>query len=562
MKEGYIYIGAFLLILVVFSIRVYFAKKEETEKLRNRIKKNWGKLPDREYKTNEFELIPYYYEVTKNDEYRIDDITWNDLNMDNIYMIMNHSQTSIGDEYLYKLLRSPNKNAELLDENESYVKYFEENNEKAWDIQEKFARIGRTNNISIYDFINRLKDVKKGSNIIHYICIVLFLASVILFCVEPAIGILAIMITMGINVISYFSYKAKIESYFMCVKYLVNVINIGEMLETTIEDKELRPLLERIGSLSKELKSIRKGIFLLTSSGMSDSISDLFMDYARMVLHIDIIKFNSVLQTTVDKMDIIDELYENIGRLEACISIASFRKMLPYYCKPEFVDDKKSRIGFEEIYHPSIENAVVNDLNEGRSVLITGSNASGKSTFLKTVAINAILAQTINTCTASGYCGNFFEIYSSMALRDDLESNESYYIVEIKSLKRILDNMSEDKHILCFVDEVLRGTNTVERIAASSRILKNLAENNVMCFAATHDIELTHILEDYYSNYHFEEELEDNNITFNYKLFKGRATSRNAIKLLSVIGYSDVIISDAEKAAADFLNNGNWMKCY
>jgi len=205
---------------------------------------------------------------------------------------------------------------------------------------------------------------------------------------------------------------------------------------------------------------------------------------------------------------------------------------------------------------------VVNDLKEKQSVLITGSNASGKSTFLKTVAINAILAQTINTCTASAYVANYYEIYSSMALRDDLESNESYYIVEIKSLKRILDSISGDKHILCFVDEVLRGTNTVERIAASSRILKNLAENNVMCFAATHDIELTHILEDYYSNYHFEEELEDNNITFNYKLFKGRATSRNAIKLLSVIGYSDVIISDAEKAAADFLNNGNWMKCY
>lgn len=562
MKEGYIYIGAFLVVLVLFAIRVHFAKKEETDKIRKKIKRSFGNVPDREYKVNEFETIPFYYEKTKGIGYSVDDITWNDLNMDNIYMIMNHSQTSIGDEYLYKLLRSPVSNADFLNENETYVKYFEENSEKAWDVQEKFARIGRTNNISLYDFINRLKDVKKGSNVTHYICIVLFFASIVLFCIEPAMGILAIMITMGINIISYFSYKAKIESYFMCVKYLVNIINIGEMLESTIEDKELRPLMEKIGNLSKELRPIRKGIFLLTSSGMSDSIADIVMDYARMILHVDIIKFNSVLQTTVEKMDVIDDLYENIGRLEACISIASFRKMLPYYCKPEFVDDKKSRIRFEEIYHPSIEDAVVNDLNECRSVLITGSNASGKSTFLKTVAINAILAQTINTCTASCYCGNFFEIYSSMALRDDLESNESYYIVEIKSLKRILDNMSEGKHILCFVDEVLRGTNTVERIAASSRILKSLAENNVMCFAATHDIELTHILEDYYANYHFEEELEDNNIIFNYKLFKGKATSRNAIKLLGIIGYDEEIIADAEKAAADFLNNGNWMKCY
>jgi len=562
MKEGYIYIGAFLLILVIFSIRVHFAKKEETEKLRKRIKRAFGNVPDREYKINEFETIPMYFEKTKGDEFFVDDITWNDLNMDNIYMIMNHSETSIGDEYLYKMLRIPNMNSTLLDENERYVKYFEDNNDKACNIQEKFARIGRTNNISIYDFIHRLQDVERGSNIIHYIMDTIFIAAVILFCINQPIGILAIMITMGINIISYFSYKAKFESYLMCVKYLVNVIDIGEMLDSSVKDEELRGIVDRIGTLSKELRSVKQGIILLTSSNMSDSLADIVMDYVRMVLHIDIIKFNSLLKIVVDKIDTIDDLFENIGRLEACISIASFRKMLPYYCKPEFADDKKSEMSFEEIYHPSIEDAVVNDLKEKQSVLITGSNASGKSTFLKTVAINAILAQTINTCTASAYVANYYEIYSSMALRDDLESNESYYIVEIKSLKRILDSISGDKHILCFVDEVLRGTNTVERIAASSRILKNLAENNVMCFAATHDIELTHILEDYYSNYHFEEELEDNNITFNYKLFKGRATSRNAIKLLSVIGYSDVIISDAEKAAADFLNNGNWMKCY
>lgn len=562
MKEVYIYLGAFLLVFVLFAIRVHFAKKEEAEKLRKRIKRSWGNVPNREYEINEFEMIPFYYKNTKDEGYTVDDITWNDLNMDNIYMLMNHSETSIGDEYLYKLLRNPQINSDFLDDNEKYISYFEENNDKAWEIQEKFAGIGRTKNISLYELINRLKDLQKGNNVAHYFCIALFITSIVLFCVEPAIGILTLMITLGINVISYFSFKAKIESYFLCVKYLVNIINIGEMLETTVKDKELEPLVGKIGDLTKELKTIRKGAFWLTSSGMSGSIVDVFMDYVRMILHVDIIKFNSILQTTVEKMEVIDELYENIGRLEACISIASFRKMLPYYCKPEFVNDKKSIISFEEIYHPSIEDAVVNDLKEKQSVLITGSNASGKSTFLKTVAINAILAQTINTCTASSYSANFFEIYSSMALRDDLESNESYYIVEIKSLKRILDNISDDKHILCFVDEVLRGTNTVERIAASSRILKNLAENNVMCFAATHDIELTHILEDYYSNYHFEEELEDNNIIFNYKLYKGRATSRNAIKLLSVIGYNSEIIADAEKAAADFLNNGNWMKCY
>ena len=190
----------------------------------------------------------------------------------------------------------------------------------------------------------------------------------------------------------------------------------------------------------------------------------------------------------------------------------------------------------EEMYHPLISNPVKNSFETNNGVLVTGSNASGKSTFLKTIAINAILAQTINTCLADKFITNHYRIYSSMALRDNLGSGESYYIVEIKSLKRILDAVNKDvSPVLCFVDEVLRGTNTVERIAASTQILKSLCNANTKCFAATHDIELTHLLEKYYDNYHFEEEVIDNDIVFNYKVLNGRATSRNAIKLLKIL---------------------------
>ena len=133
-----------------------------------------------------------------------------------------------------------------------------------------------------------------------------------------------------------------------------------------------------------------------------------------------------------------------------------------------------------------------------------------------------------------------------MALRDDLNAQNSYYIVEIKSLKRILDAVDKDdkRPVLCFVDEVLRGTNTVERIAASSEILKSLRYKNVLVFAATHDIELTYLLEKYYDNYHFQEEVT--------------AVTRNAIKLLGVIGYNKNIIDAAESQAGYFIRSGSW----
>ena len=147
---------------------------------------------------------------------------------------------------------------------------------------------------------------------------------------------------------------------------------------------------------------------------------------------------------------------------------------------------------------------------------------------------------------------------AAAALRDDLAGNESYFIVEIKSLKRILDAADGKTPILCFVDEVLRGTNTIERIAASSRILAALRKAWVLPFAATHDIELSYILDSLYENYHFEEEVREKEVVFSYILQKGRTTSRNAIQLLDMLGYDPKIVKGARGAAADFEKNGVW----
>ena len=175
------------------------------------------------------------------------------------------------------------------------------------------------------------------------------------------------------------------------------------------------------------------------------------------------------------------------------------------------------------------------------------------------VAVQAILAQTVYTCLAKEYEADTFVIASSMSLRDNLECGESYYIVEIKSIKRILDLTSQETYpVLCFVDEVLRGTNTVERIAASTEILNSLAKNNVLCFAATHDIELTELLKNSFDNYHFEEKIQDGDILFNYELQKGKATTRNAIQLLRIMGYETQIIESATDRAMRFLETGMW----
>ena len=212
-------------------------------------------------------------------------------------------------------------------------------------------------------------------------------------------------------------------------------------------------------------------------------------------------------------------------------------------------------------WHPLLTHPVKNSIRADRGVLLTGSNASGKSTFLKMVAVNAVLAQTIHTCTAESYHAPVFRIFSSMALRDSIQNGESYYIVEIRSLKRILDAaQTETAPVLSFVDEVLRGTNTVERIAAATQILIHLSESGVLCFTATHDIEMTELLKDCYDNYHFEETIREDDVLFDYKLRKGTAMTRNAIKMLRMIGYQPQIVQNAEQSVDDFLTTGEWRK--
>ena len=252
-------------------------------------------------------------------------------------------------------------------------------------------------------------------------------------------------------------------------------------------------------------------------------------------------------------------MIEIMGTLEAVIAIASFREFLPFYSLPVLEESKEGYMEAEEVYHPMIPQAVSNSISIKRGALLTGSNASGKSTFLKTVAINAILSQTIYTSVSKKYQAPFFRVYSSMSLRDNLAGNESYYMVEIKALRRILEALKEkDTPLLSFVDEVLRGTNTVERIAASSHILKELNQKHVLSFAATHDIELTYLLEKEYDNFHFTEEIKEGDILFSYKLFTGRTQSRNAIKLLELMGYDENIIESAAKCADNFLTTGQW----
>ena len=547
-------------IVIIIVVKVSYDNKLYHEKIRQRIKQSFGKISTREYSDDTFKSIAYYYNKNKNNKTDVDDITWNDLEMDEIYMLLNNTYSSMGEEYLYAMLHRLEFNPEELKMRDQIVDYFMTNEQDCMSLSYEFAKLGKMKKNSLYECMNALEELKEESIIKHILQAIGLVASVGLVFVLPSIGIILPIFFLTYNIITYYSTRAQFESCLYAVGYINQVVSKANTI-SALNIEVIQPIMADVNEGAKAFEKFRRGAFLIGNGvGNSGNAVDIVMDYVRMMFHIDIIKFYQMLSTFKQNQDKLKIMYEKLGFLDSCLAIASFRAYLPYYCKPELDANSPNHLEVEELYHPLIQNPVTNSIKVDQSVLITGSNASGKSTFLKTIAMNAILSQTIYTSVSSKYSANYYMVASSMALRDNLMGKESYYIVEIKSLKRIMDRIQNEIPVLCFVDEVLRGTNTLERIAASSEILNSMATSNTICFAATHDIELTHILEKVYLNYHFQEQIVDNNVIFDYKIYEGRAVSKNAIKLLDMIGYSKGIIKRATDAANHFLASGEWIE--
>jgi len=554
----YILIGSVILGIIIYKLVT--AKRDRRLKLLARVRGAYGVIPNREYSDTEMKKIRAYYEaVSKPDEFKVDDVTWNDLDMDSVFIAMNHTHSSVGEECLYDLLRHPSFDPEELKERDKLIRFFSENEETREKLSMEFAAVGRTKKYSLVQFLYQFRDLKINTYADAISNMVALGAAIVMLCIKPSAGIIVLVAVLLYNLISYYKNKGKLEAYYVSLQAMAYLVNASEMIQK-VNDPVLEPYMDTlkketsyISSLSKDMKWVGGN-----SVGSSSDLAQILMDYFRMMTHIDFLFFNRMVKRITNNEDHVLNVIHTMGYLESMIAIASYREMLPFFCTGEFTEEKRG-IHIKDGYHPLLEEPVANSVTASGPLLLTGSNASGKSTFLRMCALSALLSQTVCTVHAKEYRAPFYRIYSSMALRDDLQSGDSYYIVEIRSMKRIMDALrAEGAPVLCFVDEVLRGTNTVERIAASSQILKALAESGAMTFAATHDIELTQLLEPLYENYHFTERVEDNAVYFSYKLLPGRATSRNAIKLLEIMGYQPEVVEAAQKEAEDFVETGNW----
>ncbi len=250
----------------------------------------------------------------------------------------------------------------------------------------------------------------------------------------------------------------------------------------------------------------------------------------------------------MEKKNEILELYYLVGEIDALVSIAIYENNnKERCCNPKFIEETSLKI--VDGIHPLLKKPVENSINiSNKGIVLTGTNMSGKSTFLRMISTNILLAQTFNFTLAQEYEGCFLNIISSITPKDDIMSGKSYYLAEAESILRIIKASEKNTPVFCPIDEIFRGTNPLERISSSAEILNYINEGKAICIVATHDRELSDMLKENYDFYHFSEEVDSQNgLKFDYKLKKGISKTRNAIKLLEYVGYPKRIVENYYK---------------
>ena len=286
--------------------------------------------------------------------------------------------------------------------------------------------------------------------------------------------------------------------------------------EASFEQLEL--ILQKIDNRSNEV-----GVFIFNSFALIDlAIVRLFLRW----------------QHTYEQRT--KEWIDGLNLFDALVSMGNYRLNEDRAVNAEISEENKVVYEAKGLYHPFLgEKAVANDftIHDHEYYIVTGANMAGKSTFLRSLGINYLLAMNGLPVFAAELKVSVFHLFTSMRTTDDLTHGISYFNAELLRLKKLLGSLQDDVPSLIILDEILKGTNSLDKLNGSRLFLQYIAERNVTGVIATHDLELSKMENEYmgrFHNYCFEIELGED-ITYSYKITKGVARNQNATYLLKGI---------------------------
>ena len=236
----------------------------------------------------------------------------------------------------------------------------------------------------------------------------------------------------------------------------------------------------------------------------------------------------------------VDQWFDTLGEFESLLCFSHLPNICSNTCLPT-ISEQRSLIIAKNLGHPLLSNEkrVNNDFDFANSILIiSGSNMSGKTTFLRTIGINIVLARSGSFATALELTCTPFAVMTSMRIADDLNQGISTFYAELKRIKSVINYAKENKQFLFLIDEIFRGTNSVDRLSGARTVLQRLDSLGASGMVSTHDLELCDLdrTSNRIRNYSFSEDYKDKQIVFDYKLRSGKSTTTNATYLMEMVG--------------------------
>lgn len=532
---SYLYLSGIAVILFVVLLKIHAGLSFKNRYLKALVDINQNEINFLEKDEQPFEDGNEF--ITDNHTYSHDlDI----LGSKSLYQYLNRTASYIGKRKLADLLQEKS-NKETILQNQEAIKELSDKVE--W--RQTIYAYSKISNLD-WDNFERLQKwsmsgtskINKIDMISAYLFPVLMLVSVIGFFINPSGGFWGYVVStvFALNLIIALSKVRSIQIELGGVEKIYETIGSYSSIASQIEKENFKTsrmsdyvaqLQDNSFHVSKELKILSR-LFGQLETVANIFIMIVFNGFFQYHVHV----LNRFLKWKKNKGGLLLSAIETIGEIEALNSLANFSYNNKTYAFPELNDEKE--ISFKELGHPLIhaQKRVTNsiDFTDNRFVILTGSNMSGKSTFLRTVGVNLVLANA-GAPVCADYATFFpLPLVVSMRLTDSLEDSESYFYAEVKRLKMIIEKARQES---CFVllDEILRGTNSDDKQSGTIGVILKLIQEKTYGIIATHDLEVcnvTHQYPDILINKCFEVEIKDDDLLFDYKIRDGICKNKNA----------------------------------
>ena len=525
------------LVVAILAGFTFLARRRE-RKLLARLRAEWGRPIER---ARDFWEISHYHRVLAVDqESPLDARTGTDLDLDAVFAALDRTESTIGQQLLYHRLRTtpaPDNRAAF----ETLMTRLGEGARAREQIQASLSGLRGHPGEVWWLTQPGILETRRGDVVFPVLGLVIPAALLLTVFWPPAL--LGVIPGIVSNMIVRYRTAPRLGPPLRPFRQVAPLLAAAETA---------RPLIATHGSpigpsLASDLARLRRLKRIAGWVGhdpmMSDDLSSAVHEAANMVLLLDLCLLLFASREIRANGPALLRTVASVGTVDAAISVASFRVGTAGWTRPVF-ESRSGASSMLGLRHPLLPEAVPNsiELAPPRGVLITGSNMSGKSTFLRTVGVNAILAQTINTCLATSYSAPVFSVRSLIGRSDDLTAGRSYYRDEVEAVLSLVRASRGSRPHLFLFDELFRGTSTIERIAAAEATLAELVHGDGrtpsphVVIAATHDRELVALLERSYAAYHFTDSIDTGGLAFDYRLRHGCARSFNAIALLEMCG--------------------------